>query len=62
MESFEKRFGLEGRDNLRRLNLVKDYRSLSDFDLIEVPGATGFIDTNYKGKAAAAIEALEKIV
>ena len=28
-------------------------------DLIRVPGATGFIDTNYKGKALAAIEALK---
>lgn len=28
-------------------------------DIIKVPGATGFIDTNYKGKADAAIKALE---
>jgi 2,3-bisphosphoglycerate-independent phosphoglycerate mutase len=33
---------------------------LVGFDLIEVPGATGFVDTNYEGKGAAAIEALEK--
>jgi hypothetical protein len=26
-------------------------------DVIEVPGATGFIDTNYEGKADAAIKA-----
>ncbi len=27
-------------------------------DVIDVPGATGYIDTNYEGKAAAAIEAI----
>jgi len=33
---------------------------LIGFDLIDVPGATGFVDTNYHGKASAAIEALDK--
>ena len=28
--------------------------------IIKVPGATGLADTNYEGKAQAAIEALEK--
>jgi 2,3-bisphosphoglycerate-independent phosphoglycerate mutase len=28
-------------------------------DVVRVPGATGYIDTNYEGKAAAAIEALK---
>jgi 2,3-bisphosphoglycerate-independent phosphoglycerate mutase len=28
-------------------------------DVVKVPGATGYIDTNYKGKADAAIEALK---
>lgn len=28
-------------------------------DVIAVPGATGYIDTNYEGKAAAAVEALK---
>ncbi|GAG30462.1 unnamed protein product [marine sediment metagenome] len=33
---------------------------LIGFDLIDVPGATGFVDTNYQGKGSAAIEALDK--
>jgi 2,3-bisphosphoglycerate-independent phosphoglycerate mutase len=33
---------------------------LVGFDLIHVPGATGFLDTNYQGKGQAAIEALKK--
>ena len=28
--------------------------------VIEVPGATGFVDTNYAGKAQAAIDAIEE--
>ena len=28
-------------------------------DVINVPGATGYLDTNYKGKAEAALEALQ---
>jgi 2,3-bisphosphoglycerate-independent phosphoglycerate mutase len=28
-------------------------------DVVPVPGATGYIDTNYEGKAAAAVEAIK---
>jgi 2,3-bisphosphoglycerate-independent phosphoglycerate mutase len=31
----------------------------ASMDVIKVPGATGFVDTNYQGKAQAAIKALE---
>lgn len=59
MESFKKRFGLAGAA-ITAVDLVKGLAMLIGFDLINVPGATGFIDTNYQGKASAAIEALEK--
>jgi 2,3-bisphosphoglycerate-independent phosphoglycerate mutase len=59
MESFKKRFGLQGAA-ITAVDLVKGLSKLIGFDLIEVPGATGFVDTNYKGKASAAIEALDK--
>lgn len=59
MESFEKLFGLKGA-TITAVDLVRGLSKLIGFDLIEVPGATGFIDTNYQGKASAAIEALEK--
>jgi 2,3-bisphosphoglycerate-independent phosphoglycerate mutase len=58
MERFEKRFGIKGAA-ITAVDLVKGLAKLIGFDLIEVPGATGFIDTNYEGKAAAAIAALE---
>ncbi len=59
MESFKKRFGIKGA-TITAVDLVRGLSKLIGFDLIDVPGATGFIDTNYEGKAAAAIEALEK--
>lgn len=59
MESFEKRFGLKGAA-ITAVDLVRGLAMLIDFDLISVPGATGFVDTNYQGKASAAIDALNK--
>ncbi|MEE9370386.1 MAG: cofactor-independent phosphoglycerate mutase [Sedimentisphaerales bacterium] len=57
MESFEKRFGVKGA-TITAVDLVRGLSKLIGFDLIDVPGATGFVDTNYQGKASAAIEAL----
>ena len=59
MERFQKRFGLKG-VTITAVDLVRGLSKLIGFDLINVPGATGFIDTNYQGKASAAIEALEE--
>ena len=59
MESFRKRFGIDG-VVITAVDLVRGLAKLIGFDLIEVPGATGFIDTNYQGKASAAIEAIDK--
>jgi 2,3-bisphosphoglycerate-independent phosphoglycerate mutase len=59
MESFEKRFGLKGA-TITAVDLARGLSKLIGFDLIDVPGATGFVDTNYKGKGEAAIEALDK--
>ncbi|MCJ7692309.1 MAG: hypothetical protein MUO22_02695, partial [Sedimentisphaerales bacterium] len=58
MESFEKRFGLKGA-TITAVDLARGLSKLIGFDLIDVPGATGFVDTNYQGKASAAIKALE---
>jgi len=59
MESFEKRFGLKGAA-ITAVDLVRGLARLIDFDVINVPGATGYVDTNYKGKGAAAIKAFKK--
>jgi 2,3-bisphosphoglycerate-independent phosphoglycerate mutase len=59
LDSFEDRFGLKGAA-ITAVDLVRGLAKLIGFDLIEVPGATGFTDTNYAGKGAAAVKALEK--
>ena len=41
------------------VDLLRGIANSIGFDNIIVPGATGFIDTNFSGKAAAAIEALK---
>jgi 2,3-bisphosphoglycerate-independent phosphoglycerate mutase len=59
MDRFSNRFGIKG-CAITAVDLVRGLAKLIGFDLIEVPGATGFVDTNYQGKAEAAIKALEK--
>ncbi len=57
LESFHKRFGLKGAA-ITAVDLVRGLARLIGFDVIDVPGATGYFDTNYVGKAEAAINAL----
>jgi 2,3-bisphosphoglycerate-independent phosphoglycerate mutase len=58
LKSFRKRFGLKGAA-ITAVDLVRGLAKLIGFDVIDVPGATGFFDTNYTGKADAALEALQ---
>jgi 2,3-bisphosphoglycerate-independent phosphoglycerate mutase len=59
MQQFKKRFGISGAA-ITAVDLVRGLAKLIGFDLIKVPGATGFVDTNYKGKGSAAVKALKK--
>jgi len=59
MDSFQKRFGIKGAA-ITAVDLVRGLSKLVGFDLIDVTGATGFVDTNYEGKGYAAVEALDK--
>lgn len=59
LDSFRKLYGLRGAA-ITAVDLVRGLAKLIGFDLIEVPGATGFIDTNFEGKGQAAVEALKK--
>ncbi|RLF15615.1 MAG: cofactor-independent phosphoglycerate mutase [Thermoprotei archaeon] len=42
------------------VSLVKGIGVLAEMKLLEVPGATGYLDTNYEGKADYALRALEE--
>jgi len=58
LASFRQRWGLAGAA-ITAVDLVRGIARLIGWDVIEVEGATGYYDTNYAGKAEAAIEALE---
>ncbi len=58
LPSFQDRFGLKG-SVITAVDLIRGIGGLAGLDVINVDGATGFVDTNYEGKADAAIESLK---
>jgi 2,3-bisphosphoglycerate-independent phosphoglycerate mutase len=58
LASFESKFGIHGA-MITAVDLLRGLAALVGWDRIEVEGATGYLDTNYAGKGAAAIEALK---
>jgi 2,3-bisphosphoglycerate-independent phosphoglycerate mutase len=57
LESFAERYGVEGAV-ISAVDLVKGIGLLAGLEFVDVPGATGYFDTNYRGKADYALEAL----
>lgn len=60
MESYRDRFGLTGAV-ISAVDLVKGIGVCAGLEIIDVPGATGYLDTNYAGKVEAAIDALDRV-
>jgi 2,3-bisphosphoglycerate-independent phosphoglycerate mutase len=60
MEKFQRVYGLKGA-MISAVDLLRGLAVSIGFDVIIVPGATGYLDTNYEGKAASALEALKKV-
>ena len=59
LEGFEARFGVKGAV-IGAVDLIRGLARSMDMDLIDVPGATGYLDTNYEGKGHAASMALDE--
>jgi len=59
MQTYAEKFGLSGAV-ISAVDLVRGIGVYAGLDIIKVDGATGYIDTNYVGKAEAALRALEK--
>jgi len=59
MEDFQTRFGLTGAV-ISAVDLIKGIGVYAGLDIINVPGATGYLDTNFSGKAQAALQALQQ--
>ncbi|MEN8190686.1 MAG: cofactor-independent phosphoglycerate mutase [Thermodesulfobacteriota bacterium] len=53
------RFGLTG-SLISAVDLLKGLAVVSGLEVLNIPGATGYIDTNYAGKAEAALNSLER--
>ncbi len=58
LPSFKERYGLTG-SVISAVDLVNGIGRLAGLKVISVPGANGYYDTNYKGKAEYAIESLK---
>jgi len=60
MKTIPERFGISGA-TITAVDLVKGLAIYAGMEVIHVPGATGLYDTNYEGKADAALKALEEV-
>jgi 2,3-bisphosphoglycerate-independent phosphoglycerate mutase len=58
--SFRKKYGLSGA-LISAVDLTKGLALCAGLQVVEVKGATGYLDTNYEGKARAALKALKKL-
>ncbi len=58
MPAIREQFGIEGA-LISAVDLLKGIGVYAGLEIINVPGATGYLDTNYAGKATAAVEALK---
>lgn len=54
---FKEKFGLDGAI-ISAVDLLKGIGKLAEMEVVEVEGVTGYIDTNFEGKAQAAIDVL----
>jgi len=57
LESFRDRYGLSAAA-ITAVDLVRGLARLAGWDVVEVPGATAYFDTNYGGKGEHAVAAL----
>jgi 2,3-bisphosphoglycerate-independent phosphoglycerate mutase len=58
MPPLHERFGIKG-SLISAVDLLKGLGVMAGLDILNIPGATGYIDTNYKGKADAALDCLK---
>ncbi len=59
MRTFAEKFGISGAV-VSAVDLVRGMGVCAGLEVLQVPGATGWIDTNYQGKVEAGLNALKK--
>ncbi|MFH1055500.1 MAG: cofactor-independent phosphoglycerate mutase [Candidatus Altiarchaeota archaeon] len=60
MPTFKKAYGIDG-SLVSAVDLLKGIGKIVGMRVLEVKGATGYFDTNYEGKADAAVESLREV-
>lgn len=60
MPSLQELYGITG-SVVSAVDLVKGIGIFAAMEVIEVPGATGYLDTNYAGKVSGALESLRRV-
>lgn len=60
MQPLSETYPIRSGSVISAVDLIKGIGVYAGLDVIEVPGATGLYDTNYEGKARAAIDELQK--
>ncbi len=58
LPTFQEKYGLKG-SVISAVDLIKGMGKLLGLEVLNIPGATGYYDTDYAGKAHAAIKSLE---
>lgn len=59
MWTYQDRFGIKGAV-ISAVDLIRGIGACAGMEIVKVEGATGLWDTNYEGKAAGALDALER--
>ncbi len=59
METYREKFGLRG-SVVAAVDLIRGIGVYAGLDVVHVPGATGYLDTNYRGKAEYALRELDE--
>jgi 2,3-bisphosphoglycerate-independent phosphoglycerate mutase len=60
MPTFREKYGMSGA-LISAVDLTRGLGIYAGFEILTVPGITGYLDTNYQGKTEAAIRALQKV-
>jgi len=60
LPTFKKKYALDGA-LVSAVDLMRGIGISAGFKILEVPGITGYLDTNYEGKAEGALKALEQV-
>jgi 2,3-bisphosphoglycerate-independent phosphoglycerate mutase len=60
LPTFKQKYSLDGA-LVSAVDLMRGIGIYAGFEILEVPGITGYLDTNYVGKAEASLNALKKV-